>query len=98
MWTVKEAYTKALGEGLGYDFARIEYDVVNQVVTVDRKEPEGWEITSFLVQHLTDKYVVSTACKVEGNRSTMRHLDSPPDGLVSFVEVETLARECGPQT
>ena len=94
---MKEAYTKALGEGLGYDFARIEYDVVNQVVTVDGKVPRGWEITSFLVQHLSDTYVVSTACRAEGNGSTMRHLDSPPDGLVSFVKVETLADESGPQ-
>lgn len=89
---MKEAYTKAIGEGLGYDFAKIEYDVVNGIVTIDGKEPRGWEITSFLVQHLSNTYVVSTACKVEGDASTMRHLNDPPNGLVNFIEVETLAR------
>ncbi|KAG8795129.1 copper chaperone of lysine biosynthesis protein [Ceratobasidium sp. 428] len=96
MWTVKEAYTKALGEGVGYDFARIEYDVHNQVVKVDGKVPHGWEIISFLVPHRDDNYVVSVACQVGGDMSRMLHLDAPPDGLVTFVSVETLAKEFTP--
>jgi 4'-phosphopantetheinyl transferase len=96
MWTVKEAYTKALGEGIGYDFARIEYDVVNHTVKVDGVIPQGWEITSFLVPHMDDKYVVSVAYQVGGDESRMLHLDAPPDGLVKFVGVETLARKFAP--
>ncbi|KAG8691797.1 copper chaperone of lysine biosynthesis protein [Ceratobasidium sp. 423] len=93
MWTVKEAYTKALGEGLGYDFARIEYDVLNGKVTVDGKPPPGWEIMSFLVRHATDTYVISTARRIGGDQATMLHLEDAPEGLVQFVEVNTVG-EC----
>lgn len=91
MWTVKEAYTKALGEGLGYDFARIEYDVLNGAVTVDGKVPQGWEIVSFVVRHASDAYVVSTARQVGGEQTVMLHLDDAPDGLLEFVEIKALA-------
>ncbi|CAE6539362.1 unnamed protein product [Rhizoctonia solani] len=93
MWTVKEAYTKALGEGLGYDFARIEYDVLNDMVTVDGKLPLGWEIASFLVRHAADTYVISTARQVGGDQVTTLHLADAPEGLVQFVNVNVLA-EC----
>ncbi|KAG8747915.1 copper chaperone of lysine biosynthesis protein [Ceratobasidium sp. 414] len=93
MWTVKEAYTKALGEGVGYDFARIEYDVLNQTVKVDGKVPQGWEITSFLVSYRAGMYVVSVACQIGGGESRMSHLGTPPDGLVKFIDVEILAKE-----
>ncbi|KAG8690614.1 copper chaperone of lysine biosynthesis protein [Ceratobasidium sp. 394] len=96
MWTVKEAYTKALGEGVGYDFARVEYNVLNQTVKVDGKIPQGWEIMSFLVPYQEDRYVVSVAHQVGGDESHMSHLDAPPDGLVKFVDVETLAKEFAP--
>lgn len=88
---MKEAYTKALGEGLGYDFARIEYDVLKGTVTVDRKIPQGWEITSFVVRHASDAYVVSTARQVGGEQTVMLHLDDAPDGLVELVEIKALA-------
>ncbi|KAH7344559.1 4'-phosphopantetheinyl transferase superfamily [Rhizoctonia solani] len=93
MWTVKEAYTKALGEGLGYDFARIEYDVLNRQVTVDGNPPSGWEIASFLVRHMTDTYVISTARHVGGDQGTMLHLEDAPEDLVQFIGVDVLA-EC----
>ncbi|TFK93921.1 hypothetical protein K466DRAFT_537224 [Polyporus arcularius HHB13444] len=47
IWTLKEAYTKALGLGMGFDFSRIEYDVPNDVVRIDGVIPRGWEFTRF---------------------------------------------------
>ncbi|KAA1466168.1 4'-phosphopantetheinyl transferase [Dentipellis sp. KUC8613] len=47
MWTMKEAYTKALGIGLGFDFRRIECDVTARTVSVDGAPPKGWEFTTF---------------------------------------------------
>lgn len=47
IWTLKEAYTKAIGIGLGFDFKRISYDVVNGTVHIDGVAPEGWEFIRF---------------------------------------------------
>ncbi|KAI1792852.1 hypothetical protein LXA43DRAFT_1003505 [Ganoderma leucocontextum] len=47
IWTLKEAYTKALGLGMGFDFSRIEYDVPNDVVRIDGVVPRGWRFTRF---------------------------------------------------
>ncbi|KAI0773881.1 hypothetical protein C8Q74DRAFT_1267188 [Fomes fomentarius] len=51
IWTLKEAYTKALGLGMGFDFSRIEYDVPNDMVRIDGKVPLGWEFTRFELRH-----------------------------------------------
>lgn len=47
-WTTKEAYTKALGIGLGFDFTRIEClrqldDSAMPTITVDGAVIQGWE-------------------------------------------------------
>ena len=47
VWTLKEAYTKALGLGLGFDFKRIEVDVRANRISVDGTAPIGWEFTAF---------------------------------------------------
>ena len=47
IWTLKEAYTKALGLGMGFDFSRIEYDVPNDAVRIDGVVPRGWRFTRF---------------------------------------------------
>lgn len=47
MWALKEAYSKSLGVGLGLNFKRISYDVVNATVRIDGVPPKGWEFTRF---------------------------------------------------
>ncbi|KAH9943110.1 uncharacterized protein BXZ73DRAFT_97165 [Epithele typhae] len=47
IWTLKEAYTKALGLGMGFDFSRIEYDVFNDAVRIDGAIPRGWNFIRF---------------------------------------------------
>jgi len=47
IWTLKEAYTKALGLGLGFDFKRIEYDKAKNRVKVDGIILKGWTFDIF---------------------------------------------------
>lgn len=51
IWTLKEAYTKALGLGLGFDFSRIEYDVHRNRVRIDGVVPQGWRFVRFQLAH-----------------------------------------------
>lgn len=65
IWTLKEAYTKALGIGLGFDFKRIEYDVLQEKVTVDGEPARGWQFLKFEVPQY-----VGVAAKFIGGRGT----------------------------
>lgn len=56
MWTLKEAYTKALGLGLGFDFKRIEFNVIERIVQVDGQVPEGWRFNMFVINDDEDQY------------------------------------------
>jgi 4'-phosphopantetheinyl transferase len=77
LWTLKEAYTKALGAGLGFDFARLacELDGDNGgggggggggVLRVDGVPVCGWEIRTFALDVRGERYVGAVAKRVGG--------------------------------
>lgn len=53
---MKEAYTKALGIGLGFDFCRVEFDVESDVVRIDGVIPRGWRFSKFDWKNGDDLY------------------------------------------
>lgn len=62
VWTLKEAYTKAVGLGLGFDFKRIEVDLHALRVSIDGSFPLGWEFTAFTLEpQLGNEYQVAVA-------------------------------------
>ena len=69
MWTLKEAYTKALGLGLGFDFRRVEYDVIHDIVRIDGRSPRGWEFVRFevdVIESGKENRYVGVACRYVG--------------------------------
>ncbi|XP_006459883.1 hypothetical protein AGABI2DRAFT_219279, partial [Agaricus bisporus var. bisporus H97] len=56
MWTMKEAYTKALGLGLGFDFKRVEFDAQSRILRVDGETPIGWSFKMFELKDNEDTY------------------------------------------
>lgn len=51
---MKEAYTKALGLGLGFDFSRIDYNATQETLTIDGETPLGWQIIKFEIENEHD--------------------------------------------
>lgn len=72
IWTLKEAYTKALGLGLGFDFQRIEYNVPEDVVRIDGEIPVGWEFIRYEIdtKEGSDTHLyVGVAARYVGNQA-----------------------------
>jgi len=71
VWTMKEAYTKALGLGLGFEFGRIEYDFTKDTFTVDGLIPKGWRLVRFEIDHGADVYQGVAAKFISGDETTV---------------------------
>ncbi|TFK43160.1 4'-phosphopantetheinyl transferase superfamily [Crucibulum laeve] len=87
MWTLKEAYTKALGVGMGFNFQRVEFDVVRKVVRIDGKIPEGWRFNLFVIRDGDDLYQGVVAEYVGGMRTEVIDITSNPNWLVVYDAV-----------
>ncbi|KAJ4472266.1 4'-phosphopantetheinyl transferase superfamily [Lentinula aciculospora] len=84
MWTMKEAYTKALGLGLGFDFSRIEFDILANLVRVDGEVPQGWIFHKFQVTDAGELYVGVVAELMEDIETLVVPETSPTPWLQSF--------------
>ncbi|KAK0242513.1 hypothetical protein EDD85DRAFT_292752 [Armillaria nabsnona] len=71
IWTVKEAYTKALGLGLGFDFSRVEFDVTSDIIRVDGTVPPGWQFKKFELVQGQDVYLGVVAEFTGGTETTI---------------------------
>jgi len=81
MWTLKEAYTKALGLGLGFDFRRVEFDVVNRSVRVDGQIPQGWRFSMFVIEDGEDLYQGVVAEQLGGTSTEVVNESMKPNWL-----------------
>ena len=89
MWTLKEAYTKALGLGLGFDFRRVEFDVVQKEVKVNGISPEGWRFTMFTVKDEEDLYEGVVA---ERTGDTTEVIDTSGKGDLGWLKIASAAQ------
>lgn len=86
MWTLKEAYTKALGLGLGFDFQRVDFDPVKLVVLVDGRAPHGWRFHMFTVTDGDDRYLGVMAEFVDDIRTTEVISEGPNPGWLTILD------------
>ena len=101
LWTIKESYTKALGQPIGFDFARIECDIPKRVIRVDGEVLQGWEFRLFRANtgvlrngSLVEESYQCTTAIYRGSQSTKmlwEHDDAgDTDKWLRFVRVEDL--------
>lgn len=83
LWTMKEAYTKALGIGLGFDFRRIEYDMDSGVLRVDNATPKGWKFHKFMLTVGGDLYQ-GVVAEGTGDADTVIIPESQPPSWLTF--------------
>jgi len=70
IWTIKEAYIKAIGLGLGFDPSRIEYDMRANTVAVDGAVATDWRFGSSQITVDEEAYRVTVVQFVGGGNGS----------------------------
>lgn len=82
---MKEAYTKALGRGMGFAFGRIEYNLLTDSLTIDGEIPNGWQLVKFEITCDKDIYQGVAARFVGGEETVVQSRSSQSaDWLVQY--------------
>ena len=90
---MKEAYTKALGLGLGFDFRRIEYNLSADILTIDGEIPKGRQFIKFEFDHDLDIYQGVAARFIGGDETVVLPWSSKTaDWLLLFDAVSFVSR------
>lgn len=84
IWTIKEAYTKALGLGLGFDFGRLEFDVTSDIIRVDGTIPPGWQFRKFELVQGQDVYLGVVAEFTGGTVTTITSENEAHPWLITY--------------
>lgn len=71
IWTIKEAYTKAIGLGLGFDLRRIECDIPTNTVMVDGVLATQWQFETCRVTVEEDVYQITVAQFMDTGKGTV---------------------------
>jgi len=88
MWTLKEAYTKALGLGLGFDFQRVEFLVDRDLVLVDGQAVRGWRFDLFVIQDGDERYQMVVAGEYDSGRTQVVRHTKNPNWLTVYAAVD----------
>ncbi|KAH7108041.1 hypothetical protein BKA62DRAFT_680810 [Auriculariales sp. MPI-PUGE-AT-0066] len=96
LWTLKEAYTKALGFGLGFDFARVEYALDAAYVSIDSglTSLAGWAFdeTRLDVQGHPYAIVVARSGVVGAAGGDVKRWAAPED-LIALLDARTVLEQ-----
>jgi len=101
LWTVKESYTKALGQPFGFDFSRIECNIPEETINVDGQPLRGWEFRLFKAnlgivrkEQLVEEVYQCTCAIYRGGEKTRfvwtREEKKETDKWLRFVRVDDL--------
>ncbi|KZT32125.1 hypothetical protein SISSUDRAFT_1055950 [Sistotremastrum suecicum HHB10207 ss-3] len=78
LWTLKEAYTKSLGLGLGFDFSRIDYDFQAKQIKIDGEVTKGWVFYVFTLNELDgSRYQCALVRGADSSKPSVMHHSGP---------------------
>jgi len=91
LWTVKEAYTKAIGMGLAFGFDRLEYRMeADNLLRIDGRPLQGWALNSFALNLSGSKYQFATARSETTRHGPVSQECPPVDFVTAQVVIDTL--------